>query len=158
MKFLLCAAVFLLKANCAVSGEMASIKSEADTFLNNYLLHLNSYLSGQDTHSVEEKTVLDVRTPSLVIQASGALLNYESEGQVVQGFTAFLDQIKTQGVGSIEWKTKQIKVLNAYAAVAHNIAVLLSERGEVIQEIGSTYVLHKNEDRWSIAMRIPHKR
>ena len=158
MKILLCIALMLLKANSPFAGEMTSVKTEADAFLNSYLLHLNSYLSGQNMQAVEQKTALDVRTPSLVIQASGTLVNYDSKQQVVEGFTAFLDQIKNRGVWKIEWQDKDIKVLNPYAAVAHNTAVLLSDRGEVIREITSTYVLHKKADNsWSIAVRIPHQ-
>ena len=157
MKKIVCLLVLLWKFMPSFAADDPMIKTGAQTFMNGYVAHLNAYLSGADDNAVVTKTTQDIRLPSAVIQASGVLAQLKSEEQVIQGFTGFLDTIKTQGVARIEWQDMQIKVLNPYAVVAHNTAVLLNERGEVLRALGGTYILHRQNDQWAIAMRIPHQ-
>lgn len=158
MKYVICLLYLIFISNpcsSSTSDNSEALRQQANDFFHGYINHLNLYLSGEDLQAVKNKTSQDIRLPSLVIQPNGNLSQFKEQEQVVKGFTAFLEQIKAQGVKQIQWQKMDLKSINDYAVVANNTAQLIDDQGKIIQTIKAVYVLHRAENDWAIVLRIP---
>ncbi len=158
MKYILCFLYLIIQSNTCLAvstGASQALKKQAELFFHNYVDHLNLYLSGQDTMAVKDKTSQDIRLPSLVIPPSGKLTEFKESEQVIKGFTGFLEQIKSNNVHSIKWQNLDINVINDFAAIGSNTAIFLDPQGKTLQTVKAVYVLHRDENNWAIALRIP---
>lgn len=158
MKYILCFIGLVFQSNfcsATIPVNADSLEKQAKVYLQAYVNHLNQYLSGEDLLAVQNKTSQDFRIPSQVIRPTGELVTYNQADQIINGFTGFLEQIKSQGVKSIRWQQMDIKALNDYAVLAENTAVLLNADGKTIKTIKGVYVLHRSAQNWATVLRIP---
>jgi ketosteroid isomerase-like protein len=69
-------------------------------------------------------------------------------------FTPAIDGLRARGYGRSELSLRQVKSLGATAILATGVALRYKLDGQELDRVGVTYVLHKADDRWRIAVLI----
>jgi uncharacterized NTF2-like protein DUF6841 len=71
-------------------------------------------------------------------------------------FTAAIEGLRARGYGRSELSVRSVKSLSATATLVTGVAVRYKADGQELERVGVTYVLHKADDRWKIAVLIVH--
>lgn len=69
-----------------------------------------------------------------------------------------LEDFKARGYGHSELRVHQAQALSATAAVVTGVAIRYKADGQELERVGVTYVLHKTDKGWKIAVMILHDR
>jgi hypothetical protein len=93
--------------------------------------------------------------PCMAIAPQG-VFTLTSELEIDQLFGPMFENLKAQGYFQSEWLDMQIKFLDENMALASNTAVYYNAAGEELERAGGTYVLHKTEGLWKIAVILVH--
>jgi len=75
---------------------------------------------------------------------------------LVAAFTPVMDGLRAREYGRSELRVRHFKSLSATAALATGVALRYKLDGQELERVGITYVLHKADTRWKIAVMIIH--
>ena len=67
-----------------------------------------------------------------------------------------MEGLRTRGYGRSELDIRQLKSLSATAILVTGVALRYTLDGQEMERVGLTYVMHKANDRWKIAVLIFH--
>ncbi len=67
-----------------------------------------------------------------------------------------LHRLRARGFGRSELTALRVERLSATATLARGIAVRYKTSGQELEQVGVTYLLHKADDRWKIAVTAIH--
>jgi hypothetical protein len=115
---------------------------------------LNEYYRAVSTLKVE--AVLPYfHEPSLLIGLQGAFAA-TSHTLLATAFTPALEDFRARGLGRTELSVRNIKSLSATAALVEGVGQRYKIDGQKLDQAGVTYVLHKAQAGWKIAVLIVH--
>ena len=75
---------------------------------------------------------------------------------LVAVFTLAIEGLRARGYGRSELSLQQLKLLSATAASARGVALRYKTDGQELDRVGVTYLLHKAETGWKIAVLVIH--
>ena len=67
-----------------------------------------------------------------------------------------MEGLRARGFGRSELSVRNVKSLSATATLVTGVAVRYKVDGQELERVGVTYVLHKADTRWKIAVLIVH--
>ena len=71
-------------------------------------------------------------------------------------FRAAMEGLRARGFGRSELSVRYVKSLGATATLVSGIAVRYKLDGQELERVGVTYVLHKADTHWKIAVLVLH--
>ena len=71
-------------------------------------------------------------------------------------FTPAMEGLRARGFGRSELSVRSVKSLSATATLVTGVAIRYKVDGQELERVGVTYVLHKADTRWKIAVLIVH--
>ena len=71
-------------------------------------------------------------------------------------FAPVIEDIRARGYGRSELSLQQVKLLSATAALASGVARRYKADGQELERVGVTYLLHKADPGWKIAVVVLH--
>lgn len=71
-------------------------------------------------------------------------------------FAPALEGLRARGFGRSELSVQQSKILSETAALVTGVAIRYKTDGQELERVGVTYVLHKNDNGWKIAVLVLH--
>lgn len=130
-------------ANSATESEdVAAIQ----TLFANYMQKYNHYLVSQQ---LSAEPILYADQVMLISASRGpSVLETEVLNKQVE---RFLSALKENGVASVRWEKVHVSLLGDTLALASNVAVRYTEKGDVYNRVGATYYLFKTEQGWRIS-------
>jgi hypothetical protein len=93
--------------------------------------------------------------PSVLIGPQGVLAA-PTCAVLTTAFTAAMEGLRARGFGRSELSVRNVKSLSATATLVTGVAVRYKVDGQELERVGVTYVLHKADTRWEIAVLIVH--
>jgi hypothetical protein len=75
---------------------------------------------------------------------------------VATAFGPAIESLRARGFARSELSVRDVKLLSATAILVRGVAVRYMTDGHELDRAGVTYVLHKADDRWKIAVLILH--
>ena len=93
--------------------------------------------------------------PSMLIGPEG-LLAAPTSAVLAAALTPAMDGLRARGYGRSELSVRSVKPLSATATLVTGVAVRYKLDGQELERVGVTYVLHKADARWKIAVLIIH--
>jgi len=129
---------------------------EADAAINDdaALRMLAGYYSAFST--LEVQAVLPYfHEPSLLISPQGVIAA-PTLAALATVFTPAMEGLRTREFGRSELSVGYVKSLSASATLVTGVAIRYKRNGEELERVGVTYVLHKGETGWKIAVIILH--
>ena len=73
-------------------------------------------------------------------------------------FAPVIEDLRARGYGRSELSLHQVKLLSATAALANGVARRYKIDGQELESIGVTYLLHRSDTGWKIAVVVLHDR
>ena len=70
--------------------------------------------------------------------------------------TLAMEGLRARGFGRSELSVRNVKSLSATATLVTGVAVRYKVDGQELERVGVTYVLHRSDTRWKIAVLIVH--
>jgi len=129
---------------------------EADAAVNDdaVLRMLAGYYSAFST--LEVQAVLPYfHEPSLLISPQGVIAA-PTFAALATVFTPTMEGLRTREFGRSELSVGYVKSLSVSATLVMGVAIRYKRNGEELERVGVTYVLHKGETGWKIAVIILH--
>jgi NTF2-like protein (DUF6841) len=71
-------------------------------------------------------------------------------------FTPAMKDLRARGFHRSELSARNVESLSATATLVTGVAVRYKVDGQELERVGVTYVLHKADSRWKIAVLIVH--
>ena len=71
-------------------------------------------------------------------------------------FTFPMEDLRARGFGRSELSVQHTKTLSETAELVTGIAIRYQRDGQELERVGVTYVMHKNDTGWKIAVLILH--
>ena len=93
--------------------------------------------------------------PSLFITPPGVIAA-PTHAAMTEGFTAVTESLRARGYSRSELSMLHVKQLSATATLASGVAVRYKADGQELERVGVTYLLHKADSRWRIAVVVSH--
>ena len=93
--------------------------------------------------------------PTLLIGPQGVLAAPTST-VLAASFTTAIDALRARQYGRSELSVRSFRSLSATAAIVTGVALRYRLDGQELERVGVTYVLHKADGRWRIAVLIVH--
>jgi ketosteroid isomerase-like protein len=93
--------------------------------------------------------------PSLLIGPQG-VFDAATRPELAGLFTMTMEGLRARGYGRSELSLQQLQILSATAAHARGVALRYKTDGQELDRAGVTYVLHKSEAGWKIAVVVLH--
>ena len=115
---------------------------------------LNEYYREFSTLNVEAVLPYFLE-PSLLIGPQGAFAA-TTHALLPTAFTPAIEGLRARGLARTELSVRTLKLLSATAALVGGVAQRYKIDGEKLDQAGVTYVLHKAEAGWKIAVLIYH--
>jgi len=94
--------------------------------------------------------------PSLLIVPVGGVIATPTHAAITAVFTAFLEALQARGFARSELTNLNLKRLSATTLLAGGIAVRYKADGQELDRAGVTYLLHKTDSAWKIAVVVVH--
>ncbi|MDQ2949504.1 MAG: nuclear transport factor 2 family protein [Acidobacteriota bacterium] len=91
--------------------------------------------------------------PALIIAPPGVVAVPTSEA-LAAFFAPTIETLRAKGYARSEFTSVQVKQLSATAASASGVAVRYKSDGQELSRVGITYLLHKTEADWKIAVMV----
>lgn len=91
--------------------------------------------------------------PALIMAPPGVVTVPTSEA-LVAFLTPTIETLRASGYARSEFTSIQVKQLSATAASASGVAVRYKSDGQELSRVGITYLLHKTETDWKIAVMV----
>mgnify|MGYP001617037879 CR=1 FL=1 len=67
-----------------------------------------------------------------------------------------MENLRARGYGRSELSLQQLKLLSATASLASGTAIRYKTDGQELDRVGVTYLLHKTDSGWKIAVLVLH--
>jgi len=115
---------------------------------------LNEYYSAFSTLKVEAVLPFFLE-PSFLIGPQGTFAA-TTHSLLATAISPAIEGLRARGLGRTELSVGSLKLLSATAALVGGIAQRYKIDGEKLDQAGVTYVLHKAEAGWKIAVLIYH--
>jgi ketosteroid isomerase-like protein len=93
--------------------------------------------------------------PALLIAPAGVAA-VPTSSALASIFAPVIEDLRTRGYGRSELSLQQVKLLSSTAASASGVARRYKADGQELERIGVTYLLHKAETGWKIAVVVLH--
>jgi hypothetical protein len=93
--------------------------------------------------------------PSLLISPQGVFA-VPALAALETVFTPTMEGLRSREFGRSELSAGYVKSLSASATLVTGIAIRYKRNGQELERAGVTYVLHKNETGWKIAVIVLH--
>ena len=93
--------------------------------------------------------------PSVLIGPQGVFAA-PTYAVLTTAFTPAIEGLRARGFGRSELSVRNVKSLSATATLVTGVAVRYKVDGQELERVGVTYVLHKADTRWKIAVLIVH--
>jgi hypothetical protein len=93
--------------------------------------------------------------PSLLIGPQGVFAAPTNTDLVI-AFAPVIESLRAREYGRSDLSLRSINVLSTTAAVVTGVAIRYKLNGEELEQVGVTYVLHRTDGRWKIAVLIIH--
>lgn len=93
--------------------------------------------------------------PSLLVGPQGVFAA-PTRAVLATAFASTLESLRTRGFGRSELSLRQSKMLSGTSALITGIAIRYKADGQELERVGVTYVLHKNDAGWKIAVVVLH--
>ena len=91
--------------------------------------------------------------PALIMVPPGVVAVPSSEA-LATFFAPTIEALRAQGYARSEFTSVQVKQLSSSAASATGVAVRYKTDGKELSRVGITYLLHKAEAAWKIAVMV----
>ena len=93
--------------------------------------------------------------PTLLIAPEG-IIAATTHAVLAAAFAPTLENLRAQGFARSDLNVRQIKTLSATAGLLTGVAIRYKRDGQEMERVGVTYVLHKKDAAWKIAVLILH--
>lgn len=93
--------------------------------------------------------------PSLLIGPEG-MVAAPTPAVLAAAFAPALESLRARGFRRSELSVRLSKTLSETAALITGVAIRYKADGQELERVGVTYVLHKNDTGWKIAVLILH--
>lgn len=93
--------------------------------------------------------------PSLFITPQGVIAA-PTHAAMTDGFTSVAEGLRARGYRRSELSMLHVKQLSATATLASGVTVRYKADGQELERVGVTYLLHKADSRWRIAVVATH--
>lgn len=93
--------------------------------------------------------------PSLLIGPQGVFAT-STHAALAAAFAPTIENLRVRGFRRTELSVRQSKMLSGTAASVTGVAIRYRADGQEINRVGMTYVLHKNDAGWKIAVSVMH--
>jgi len=93
--------------------------------------------------------------PCLLVGPQGVAA-LPTRAAMVAALTPMMEGLRERGYGRSELSMLHVKQLSAAASLASGVAVRYRADGQELERVGVSYVLHKADDRWTIAVTVVH--
>jgi hypothetical protein len=93
--------------------------------------------------------------PSLLIGPQG-LIAAPTHAVLATAFAPAIEGLRGRGFGRSELSMRHTKTLSETAELVTGVAIRYKADGQELERVGVTYVLHKNDTGWKIAVLILH--
>ncbi len=93
--------------------------------------------------------------PSLLISPLGVAAT-PTHAALAATLTPAMEGLRARGYARSELTMLHVKRLSATTTLASGIAVRYKADGQELERVGATYVLHKADSRWKIAVLVVH--
>ena len=93
--------------------------------------------------------------PSLLIGPQG-IIAAPTRAVLASAFAPAIQGLRARGFGRSELSVRLSTVLSATAALVTGVAIRYKTDGQELERVGATYVLHKNDAGWKIAVVVLH--
>ncbi|WMN60704.1 hypothetical protein NI389_05215 [Pseudoalteromonas xiamenensis] len=75
---------------------------------------------------------------------------FYSDEQLHSQIQQFLTALKARGVTHVNWQKVDIHLLGEHMALASNIAIRRDKNADIVDVVGASYTLYKQEQGWRI--------
>lgn len=93
--------------------------------------------------------------PSLFIGPQGVFAA-KTHIFVAEAVSPFMEAFRARGFGRTELRVRNLKLLSATAALVEGVAQRYKLDGHELDRAGVTYVLHRTDSGWKIAVVVTH--
>jgi hypothetical protein len=93
--------------------------------------------------------------PSLFIGPQG-IFAASTHVLVAAALGPFMEALRARGFGRTELRVRNLKLLSATATLVEGVAQRYKFDGQELDRAGVTYVLHKTDSGWKIAVVVTH--
>jgi ketosteroid isomerase-like protein len=93
--------------------------------------------------------------PALLIGPSGVIAPPTAEA-VVPVFGPVMENLRQRDYGRSEFSLQQLRLLSATSAFAVGVAIRYKTDGQEMERVGITYLLHKGDSGWKLAVMALH--
>ena len=117
----------------------------------NYMDRYNHYLQTQTL-----KTSPRLYNDALTVMSSRGTASQLPLATFNQQIPVFLNGLSKKGVHKVNWREVNVQLLDDKLAMASNIAVRYTKTGDIVNEVGATYMLNKLDGEWRISTFAVH--
>jgi hypothetical protein len=93
--------------------------------------------------------------PSLLVGPQG-IIAAPTHAVLATAFAPTLKGLRARSFGRSEFSVRLSKTLSATAALVTGVAIRYKADGQELERVGATYVLHKHDVGWKIAVVVLH--
>jgi ketosteroid isomerase-like protein len=93
--------------------------------------------------------------PCLLISPQGVAA-VPTRAALMATFTPVMEGLRARGYDRSELSMLHLKQLSATATLASGVAVRYKADGQELERVGVSYLLHKADHRWTIAVTVIH--
>jgi len=115
---------------------------------------LTDYQTAFSRHD-PQSTQLYYHVPCMLIGAEGVVVLI-SRPEIEAFFAALMESLEARGWARSQWVEVYVKQLSDSVALVSTVAARYKADGKELERVGATYVFHKTDDAWKIAMVTPH--
>lgn len=115
---------------------------------------LTDYYSAFSTLDVQE-ILPHYHEPCLLIGPQGVAA-LPTRAAMAAAFTPLMESLRARGYSRSESSELHVKQLSDTAALASGVAVRHRIDGQELERVGVSYLLHKTDNRWQIAVTVVH--
>ena len=94
--------------------------------------------------------------PCLLLAPQGAFAA-PTHSVLAPALTNFIDGLRARGFGRSELRIRRVEPLSTTATLITGVAIRYTVGGAELERVGVTYVLHRHEGSWRIAVLITHE-
>lgn len=122
--------------------------------MNDVTLFLNNYYTTFSTLEVESIAPF-FDEPCLFISPQGVAAA-ATHDDVKGVFQIIAETLRSKGYGRSELTNLEVQRMSETATLASGVAVRYKRDGQELERVGVTYILHKSEKGWRIAVTVIH--
>lgn len=117
----------------------------------NYMDRYNHYLQTQNL-----KASPRLYNDAITVMSSRGTASQLPLATFNQQIPLFLEGLSKKGVHKVNWREVNVQLLDDKLAMASNVAVRYTKTGDIVNEVGATYMLNKLDGEWRISTFAVH--